>query len=83
MITLREELAEHNEEILFADGFDDALIGVVEQFGRPPVALYNYGRCIQILMEDMTEEEAVEYFDYNVIGAYMGDNTPAFATLYR
>jgi len=31
-------------------------------------------------MEDseMTEEEALDYFEYNVIGSYMGDGTPIF-----
>lgn len=83
---LRDKLADsYNEEMLFADGFDDALIGIVEQFGRPPVALYSYDMCITILMErdGMEEDEAIEFFDYNVIGAYLGENTPAFATLMR
>jgi hypothetical protein len=26
----------------------------------------------------MSDEEAIEHFDYNVTGAYMGDNTPVF-----
>lgn len=84
-MTFREKCAEYNDSMLFADGFDDALIGIVEQFGRPPVALYSYDMCITVLMErdSMEEEEAIEFFDYNVIGAYMGENTPSFATLLR
>ena len=70
-------------EVLFADGFDDAILGFVERFGAPPVVLYNRDKCIEILMEQgMTFEEAHEHFDYNVVGAWVGDRTPAFATLW-
>jgi len=46
--------------------------------------LYNQDHCIEILMDRdaMSYEEAVEYFEYNVIGAYMGEKTPMFATLF-
>lgn len=75
----REELAEENEGMLFADGFDDALIGTVQVFNKT-VALYNRETCIQILnKQGMTWDEAEEYFQYNVVGAYVGENTPAFA----
>ena len=71
------------EEALLADGFEDALIGYVEVFNRT-VALYDRAKCIEILMEDgMSDEEANEYFNYNVVGAYVGEATPAFATLVR
>jgi len=68
--------------ILVADGFDDALVGIVEQFGRPPIAAYDYNLCIRLLMaQDMDETEAIEYFEHNVIGAYVGESTPAFIHL--
>lgn len=80
----REELAEQNEEMLFADGFDEALIGVVERCGQPTVALYDANRVLEILVrEGATEEDALEHFQFNVLGAWMGDNTPAFATLVK
>lgn len=84
-MSIKDKLVEYNDSMLFADGFDDALIGIVEQFGRPPVALYSYDMCITILMErdGMEEEEAIEYLEYNTLGAYVGENTPAFATLLR
>jgi hypothetical protein len=79
----REELAEANEEMLFADGFDEALIGFVERAGSSVLALYDTDKCIQILMErdGMTDEEATEFFYFNVAGSYMGENTPVFGTL--
>jgi len=71
------------EEATLADGFEDALIGIVEWFGHPPVALYNREKCIAILMErdGMDWEEAEEFFGFNVIGSYVGESTPAFATI--
>jgi hypothetical protein len=62
------------EEILIADGFDNAVIGIDESSLR---LIYSVEKCINILMEqglDMTE--AVEYFDFNVSGSYVGEKTP-------
>lgn len=79
----REDVAEANEEMLFADGFDGALIGFVERCATPPVALYDRAKCIEILMlrDTMSYEEAVEFFEFNTLGSWMGENTPAFATI--
>ena len=52
--------AEINEEMLFADGFDDALIGYMERAGMPSVACYDKNKCIEILAEDMPYDEAHE-----------------------
>jgi hypothetical protein len=63
-----------DEEILKADGFDDAVIGIEESSMR---LIYSVEKCINILMKqgmDMTE--AVEYFDFNVSGSYIGEKTP-------
>jgi hypothetical protein len=62
------------EEILIADGFDNAVIGIDESSMR---LIYSVEKCIEILMKqgmDMTE--AVEYFDFNVSGSYVGEKTP-------
>jgi len=81
---LREFVNRFNEDALFADGFDNAVIGIVERFGmREPIVLYDRTKVIAILMQHMSEEEAVEHFEFNIIGAWMGDNTPAFATLWH
>jgi len=75
---LLEQLADENPEALLADGFENAILGICERFGQPPLMAYDYGKCIQILMQNMTEEEAVEYFEYNTLGAWVGENTPVF-----
>ena len=66
---------------LLADGFEEALIGHTQ--GPNVVAVYEYGVCINILMErdGMDVMEAVEYMDLNVIGSYAGDKTPIFVSL--
>lgn len=70
--------------LLFADGFDDAIIGVTYDRGaREPGyrVVYDQERCIEILVEGgMDEEEAEEYFDFNTEGAYVGAQTPVYIT---
>lgn len=63
-----------DEEFLKADGFDDAIIGVDEMTMR---LIYSVTKCIDILMaEGLTEDDAIEFFDFNVGGAYVGEKTP-------
>jgi hypothetical protein len=78
-----EQLSEINPEILLCDGFEDALIGFVDVFNKT-IALYDKQKCLDILIQrdGMTEEEAFEFFDYNVTGSYDGEHTPAFATFF-
>ena len=45
----REAVAEVNEDMLFADGFDDALVGYIERAGMPSIACYDKDKCIEIL----------------------------------
>jgi len=72
----REDLG--YEGLLFADGFDEAIIGVAERIGMEPVVAYDTNKIIEILSREMTEDEAVEYFEFNILGAYMGERTPVF-----
>ena len=63
-----------DEEILKADGFDDAVIGIDANSVR---LIYSVQKCIEVLKNDgMDEMEAVEYFEFNVLGAYVGEKTP-------
>ena len=68
------------DEILLADGFEEAFAGVVESFGTEPKACYDKWKCYDILMDrdGMSFEEADEYFQINVAGAYVGKRTPVF-----
>lgn len=65
---------------LLADGLEEGLIGWTYSQGNV-IAIYDYDKCIQVLMQDMTEEEAYEWMEYNVVGSYMGEKTPLFIHL--
>ncbi|QZA70212.1 hypothetical protein 278BB001_61 [Bacillus phage 278BB001] len=83
---MKEYISEGNDTMLFANGFDEALIGFVNiagPNGTYETALYDKDICIRILTErdGMTGEEAAEYFEYNVANAYVGRGTPAFASI--
>jgi hypothetical protein len=81
-LTRKEQIADLNPETLFADGFDDALIGYdASSF----CAVYDYSKCLKVLIArddkplwDMTLEQAHEYMEFNVVSAYVGDFTPSF-----
>ena len=77
---IREELSEAYGDLLFMTEaeFDEAIIGVAERIGMEAVVAYDTDKIIEILSRDMTEEEAVEYFDFNIIGAYVGERTPIY-----
>ena len=71
-----EEIVEYyqDEDILKADGFDDAVIGIYTQTMR---LIYSVTRCVEILvLGGMDVDEAIEYFDFNVKGSYVGEKTP-------
>ena len=92
---ITEWIVAYNEEALTADGFDAAIIGMCERFGNTPVVAYDRDKCIEILVEQFAEdhedyedpdmnlrEEAEEYFGHNVIGAYVGENTPVYIVFH-
>jgi len=83
MTVSREELAENYPDLLFCDGLDEALIGVAHRFGMVAVALYDRAKIINLYVtrDGMTHEEAEEFFEFNVIGAWVGEETPVFAEI--
>jgi hypothetical protein len=69
------------EEVLLADGFEAAFVGVARQFGSP-IAVYDRKKCLHCLVKQgMSHEEAEEYFSFNTEGAWVGSGTPAFLEL--
>ena len=70
-------MIEDYPDLLKLDGFDEAILGVVERIGLQAIC-YDTHKVIEILMKDMTEEEAWEYYSYNMLGAYVGESTPVF-----
>lgn len=61
------------ETFLKADGYDEALLGVDEPTMR---LIYSISKCLKVLARDMSYEEAREFFDFNVSGAFVGEKTP-------
>ena len=66
--------------MLKANGFDNALIGIGRRCSQEDVLVYNFNKAVKILVnrDNMTEEEAVEYLEFNTVGAWVGDKTPMF-----
>jgi len=68
-----------DENILKADGFDDCIIGY--DYGFEDIRLiYSVKKILNSLVKKdyMTEEEAIEYFEFNMRGAYVGEKTPVW-----
>ena len=75
--------SDYSDKILLADGFDDAFIGVGDNAQGNPVAVYSIDKCLDILAEQFKDEEdamddAIDYFEFNVRGSYVGEFTPMF-----
>ena len=65
------------QNALFDEGYDDAIIGV--ELDYEPRVVYDQNKIIDILMADgMTDEEAQEFFDFNIAGSYVGKQTPIY-----
>ena len=66
--------------MMTADGFDEAIIGSITSYGRGETVLYSTQKIIEIMMErdGMTAEDAMEFFNFNILGSYNGDGMPAF-----
>lgn len=65
-----------SDEIMIAEGFDEAIIGIEEFTTR---IIYSVTKCLEIIeAEGMPEEDALEHFYYNVQGSYIGEKTPIF-----
>lgn len=76
---VKDLFASGTEEYIVLDGLDECLVGVIERFGTEPVLLYDTRKIIEKLQKDgLTEEEAVEYYAFNIAGGYFGERTPAF-----
>jgi len=78
-----EDQVGDDQQVLLADGLEDAFIGIGSAFNAAPVAIYNRDKVIEILMarDGMTIDEAYEFFDFNIAGAYVGESTPIFMSV--
>jgi hypothetical protein len=67
-----------DQGVLLADGFEHAFLGTTQRMNEPPLAVYSYPLMAETLMlrDGMSYEEAEEYIDFNVAGAWVGEQTP-------
>ena len=70
-------IKEEYPDLLTLDGFDEAILGVVERIDLL-VVCYDKNKIIRILTRDMSEMQALEYYEFNILGAYMGESTPVY-----
>lgn len=71
----------YDPDLIKINGLDDAVVGVVESYEGQKIA-YDYDKCIEIFeSEGMSTDVAREYFDFNVVGNYVGKKSPVF--LYK
>lgn len=77
------DIHEYAEGAVLLDGLENAIIGIVEEFGNGRRILYSKPKIIQILCERdlMTESEAEEFYDYNILGLYAGEQNAVFLDL--
>ena len=73
---LLTELGYEDSVVLDPEYYDEAIIGI----GHNGRVIYSYDKLVQVLVahDDMTDEEAIEWIDYNTIRAipYMGEKAP-------
>lgn len=81
MITV--DIHEYADGAILLDGLEDAIVGIVEEFGNGRRILYSKPKIIQILCERdlMTQGEAEEFYDFNILGLYAGEQNAVFLDL--
>ena len=81
----RQKLADNyldGSELLFMDPehFDEAIIGVATNSVGMMAVAYSEPKIIELLVrhDQMTPDDAMEHYQFNILGAYVGENTPVF-----
>lgn len=71
-------LKERDENTLLMDNLDEAFIGFSRRINEPLLAVYSWEKIIETLVvrDGMSYDEAIEYADFNILGAWVGEQTP-------
>lgn len=77
---VQQYVESRNDEALLAGGFEEAFLGVAERCGQPTLAVYDADICVEILVrrDHMSYDDAMEFFEFNVLGSWCGEGTPLF-----
>lgn len=84
MEKIRKWISEENPDALFLteEVFDKAIVGLGHRCGQPSIVVYDAKKVIECYVErGMSFEDAVEFFEFNTAGAWVGENTPLFVYL--
>jgi hypothetical protein len=75
-----EEIKEQAEGAIILDGLDDAIIGMAEEFGNGPRIVYSKSKIFELLRErdGMDEIEAVEFYEFNILGLFASPQNAIF-----
>ena len=77
------DIDEYAEGAILLDGLEEAIIGIVEEFGNGRRILYSKRIILSLLQtrDGMTEQEAEEFYDFNILGLYAGEQNAVFLDL--
>ena len=80
---MKVDIHEYAEGAILLDGLEEAIIGIVEEFGNGRRILYSKPKVLSILCERdlMTMGEAEEFYDYNILGLYASEQNAVFLDL--
>lgn len=69
-----------NSKKLRMDGFNNCIEGVVERFGQPDIICYDKAKVLDKIMveSNCSYDEALEFYEFNQLGAWVGETTPCF-----
>jgi len=72
-------IREQYPDVRIMNGFDDCIIGICSRFGQGDIVAYSLNKVIDKLTKDgMSVEEAFEFYEFNQLGAWVGDTTPCY-----
>ena len=74
-----QDLLGDETPLLFADGHDDAIVGFAER-NSVILVVYNVRNILRLLQlrDGMSRDEAQEFFDFNIAGSWVGEQTPVW-----
>jgi len=66
--------------VVLLTGLEKSVVGITEEFGGIFRIMYSRSKIMDILKErdEMTEDEAYEFYTYNILGMHVCEQNPIF-----